>query len=233
MTPRPRLLPLVIIAASALLGIKLAGLWLDGADAITAAWAQAAATADKPAAPAAKPEAGKDAAKDAKPGASPAEADRDPSQMSQEEIGVLQQLADRRAELDKRAAELNERDVLMQAAEKRINEKIAKLEELKTAIDAGVKTKDDKEDARVQSLAHMYEQMKPQEAARIIDQLDIPIILTLFDHMREQKASPILAGMDPAKAKAVTLALTDKKNSKTANAAPAAPATAAQPAKTP
>ncbi len=56
----------------------------------------------------------------------------------------------------------------------------------------------------------MYEQMKPQDAARILDQLDVPVVLTMLSHMREMKAAPILAAMDPAKAKAVTLALAEQ-----------------------
>ncbi len=131
--------------------------------------------------------------------------------MSPEEIDELQQLAERRVELDKRAAQLSERDVLMQAAEKRIDEKIAKLQTLEKKIESDVKAKDDQEDARLQSLAHMYEQMKPTEAARILDQLDVPVIITMLSHMREMKAAPILATMDPAKAKSVTLALTEQR----------------------
>jgi flagellar motility protein MotE (MotC chaperone) len=225
MNLRPRLLPAVIIAASALLGVKLADVWLDGGASVAAAWAQtpaaqkpapaadkSAPAADKPAAPGKAQVADKSDKAD-KSGAP------DPLQMSQEEITLLQQLSDRRTELDKREAGLNDREVLLQAAEKRIDEKIAKLQQLAGTIDGAVKARDDKEEARVQSLAHMYEQMKPAEAARILDQLDIPVILTMLDKMREQKAAPILAGMDPAKAKAVTLALTEKHGSKP----PAAP----------
>jgi len=60
----------------------------------------------------------------------------------------------------------------------------------------------------------MYEQMKPQDAARILDQLDVPVVLEMLSLMRELKAAPILAAMDPAKAKAVTVALTDKHDAK-------------------
>lgn len=136
--------------------------------------------------------------------------------MSAEEVSELQQLSARRIELDKRAAELSEREVLMSAAEKRVDEKIAKLEALQKSIEADVKQKDDAEDARIDSLGHMYEQMKPADAARILDQLDVPVVITMFAHIRELKAAPILAAMDPEKAKAVTLALTEKKSSSAA-----------------
>jgi flagellar motility protein MotE (MotC chaperone) len=224
MVPRPRLLPGVIVAASVLLAVKAVDLWSGGSTAIAATRAEnggAPPDAAPKAAPAA-PDAAPAPAALTPPAA--AQPDRDPMQMSPEEVDELQQLAARRVELDKRAAELSEREVLMQAAEKRIDDKIAKLQELEKSIDGAVKQRDDVDDARVQSLAHMYEQMKPAEAARILDQLDVPVLLTMLAHIREQKAAPILAAMDPAKAKAVTLALTEQKN---AHAAPPAPAQAA------
>jgi flagellar motility protein MotE (MotC chaperone) len=240
MTPRLRLLPSVMVAASALLGVKLVDLWSDGSAAIAAASAQTpAATPQTASAAPASPAAPKDAApaapaapqpNDAAAPATPAASKApDPLQLSSQEIDELQQLSQRRLELDKRAADLNERDVLMQATEKRIDEKIAKLQTLEKSIQGSVKQEDAQDNARVQSLAHMYEQMKPQDAARILDQLDVPVVITLLSMMRELKASPILAAMDPAKAKEVTLALTDKAEPKSASVAqPPAPQNAAQ-----
>jgi len=226
---RPRLLPMVILAASALLGVKLVELWTGGSAAIAVAMAEtksAAAPAKEAAAPA-KPASDPPAKSAPAPSADKTAQDKtpkekpvpDPLQMSQEEIGELQQLAERRIELDKRAAELREREVLMQAAERRIDEKIAKLQQLQKTIQTDAKAKNEQDDARIQSLAHMYEQMKPKEAARILEQLDIPVLLTMLSRMREMKAAPILATMDPAKAKAVTLALAEQRK-----AGPDAPA---------
>jgi flagellar motility protein MotE (MotC chaperone) len=243
MALRFRLLPSVIVAALALLSIKLVDLWSDGAFTIAAAWAQSGAAAPPAAAanppspapaPASDPASAPAAAKDDAPPSGepkPATAEkgaRDPMQMSPAEVGELQQLSERRTELDQSAAELRERAVLMQAAEKRIDEKIAKLQELQKTIEASVKAKNDQDDQRLQSLAHMYEQMKPQEAARILDQLDVPIVLTMLSHMREQKAAPILATMDPSKAKAVTLALAEQKSPPGPAPAPANAAGATQ-----
>jgi len=148
--------------------------------------------------------------------------------MSAQEISELQQLSQRRIELDKRAAELSEREVLLQATEKRIDEKIAKLEALQSSIAGTVKQQNADDQARVQSLAHMYEQMKPEDAARVFDQLDVPVVIEMLSLMRELKAAPILAAMDPAKAKAVTIALTDVKNAGDAQQA-SAPSADAEP----
>jgi flagellar motility protein MotE (MotC chaperone) len=184
-----------------------------------------AANPTPPAVSAADPVAPPPGTAAAPPPPTPSKQARDPLQMSPEEIGELQQLAERRMELDKRAAQLSERDVLMQAAEKRIDEKIAKLQTIEKKIESDVKAKDDQEDARLQSLAHMYEQMKPTEAARILEQLDVPIIITMLSHMREMKAAPILATMDPSKAKSVTLALAEQHDPP---APPAPPAKSAE-----
>jgi flagellar motility protein MotE (MotC chaperone) len=215
MLPRPRLLPSVIVAAAGLLAVKSIDLWSDGIAIATARAETPAADKAAAATPPAAPAAGKAAAPT--PAASPAPASaakpptHDPLQMTAEEIDELQQLSARRVELDKRAADISDREVLMQAAEKRIDEKIAKLQGLEKSIEGAVKQRSDDDDAKVQSLAHMYEQMKPADAARILDQIDVPVLLTMLSHIREQKAAPILAAMDPAKAKAVTLALTARR----------------------
>jgi flagellar motility protein MotE (MotC chaperone) len=165
----------------------------------------------------------------AAPDKAPDKAKTDPLQMSAQEIDELQQLSQRRVELDKRTAELSEREVLLQATEKRIDEKIAKLQALQSSIEGTVKQQSADDQARVQSLAHMYEQMKPEDAARVFNQLDVPVVLTMMSMMRELKAAPILAAMDPAKAKAVTIALTDAKSADATRQQAAPSATPQQP----
>jgi flagellar motility protein MotE (MotC chaperone) len=132
--------------------------------------------------------------------------------MSPAEIEVLQKLSERRGELERRAAELAQREVLLQAAEKRMDEKIVKLQSLEKDISGTVAKQDEDNDARVKSLVKIYETMKPREAARIFEQLDMPVLLSVLENMREMKAAPVLAAMDPVKAKAVTLALAEHRN---------------------
>jgi len=231
MIPRPRLLPTVMIAASALLALKSVDIWDGGSAAISAAHADTTPTPPPPTAPPASTPAPAVTPTPSAAAAAPQAAvkqQRDPLQMTPEEIDELQQLAARRVELDRRAAEMSEREVLMQATEKRVEEKIAKLQTLQKSIESAVKQKNDEENARIQSLAHMYEQMKPADAARILEQLDVPVLLTVLADIREQKAAPILAAMDPAKAKAVTMALTEKKNAQAA-VPPAPPQTGTAP----
>jgi flagellar motility protein MotE (MotC chaperone) len=227
---RPRLVPCVIAAATVLLGVKLIDMstaleaGVAAARAADADPAPAAATAKvapagqaAPAAPAnpASPPAppapvyGRTQVPDVPAGESAA---RDPLLMSPSEIEVLQKLSERRSEIDKRAAEMAQRAVLLEAAEKRMDEKIARLQSLEKEIAGTVEKQDEDSEARVKSLVRIYETMKPREAARIFEQLDMPVLLSVLENMREMKAAPVLASMDPAKAKAVTLALAERRN---------------------
>jgi flagellar motility protein MotE (MotC chaperone) len=208
---RLRFLPIAIVAAVGLLGVKLGSLWvtIDGASVVTPARAEQAA--EKPAsAHAAVAEA------PATPATSLGAADRgqpgDSLSMSPAEIELLQRLSERRAELDKRAAELSQREILLEAAEKRIDEKIAKLDSLQKDIGGIVDKQTEEDEARIKSLVKIYETMKPHDAARIFEQLDMPVLLGVVEHMKERNAAPILAALDPAKAKAVTLALAERRD---------------------
>jgi flagellar motility protein MotE (MotC chaperone) len=194
MTYRFRLLPVLVAAAGLLFCAKVADLWFAiGSDPIGGAQAQAAPPPHQTEAPT--------------PAASAKAPSRDPSQFSPQEVQLLQSLAQRRDELDKRASEIDQRDALLQAAEQRINEKIAKLSTMEKTIDAAFKKQDQLDDTKLKSLVKIYETMKPKEAARIFEQLDLPVLLDVMERMKESKTAPVLASMDPMKAKAVTLAL--------------------------
>ena len=230
---RFRVLPLAIIAAAGLLGMKLGNLWL-AADMPLFAAARAQGEGEKTAKPAHAAVEAKAVAVKTQAMAEPAEGERqaiDPLSMSPAEVELLQKLAERRASLDKRAAEQSQREVLLEATEKRIDEKIAKLETLKKEI-AGLADKQSAEDdARLKSLVKIYETMKPHDAARIFEQLDMPVLLGVVERMKERNAAPILAALDPAKAKALTIALAERRErqAKAEATAPAPPKPAAKP----
>jgi len=234
---RLRLLPLALVAAVGLLGVRIGNVWHALEGPIASAHAEGTPTAAKPSAEPAKPaaEPAKPSA-DAPTAATPAphapgaasEKAVDPLSMTPSEVELLQQLAERRAELDRRAAELSQREVLLQAAEKRIDEKIARLASLEKDIGGIVDKQDQEEDARIKSLVKIYETMKPQDAARIFEQLDMGVLLNVVEHMKERIAAPILAAMDPAKARTVTLALAERRDQRQKTAAGQKPPTATQ-----
>ena len=53
--------------------------------------------------------------------------------------------------------------------------------------------------------------MKPKDSARIFDQLDIEILLEVFERMKASKSAAILAQMKPARAKEITSRIAERR----------------------
>ena len=102
-----------------------------GAAPAEAAGQQAATTPEAPAVGhpiTEQPMSEEDAAAAAAADAAPEPEVHDPFDYTDEEVDVLQQLAKRREELDLRARQLDEREALIQAAEQRMDQKMARAE---------------------------------------------------------------------------------------------------------
>jgi flagellar motility protein MotE (MotC chaperone) len=123
------------------------------------------------------------------------------------ETALLGRLAERRAELDAREAELDMRMALVEAAEKRIEERTAALAALEVRINAMVEEKRTLEEAQFVAVVAMYETMKPKDAAAIFDQLDMQVLLRVSRAMNPRKMAPIMAKMNPGRAQALTAAM--------------------------
>lgn len=129
---------------------------------------------------------------------------QDPVNFTQSEIELLQKLAERRELIETRSQELEQREALLKAAEGRIDRKIGELQQLQTTINDLLKQHDDQEQQKVAQLVKIYATMKPKDAARIFNDLDMPILITVLENMKESKSAPILAAMSADKARAVT-----------------------------
>jgi len=120
---------------------------------------------------------------------------------------LVGRLGDRRAELDRREADLDMRVALVEAAEKRLDEKTSHLAALEARVAALVDEKQATEEAGFRAVVSMYEAMKPKDAAKIFDALDLPVLLKVVRAMSPRKMSPILAAMKAGPAEALTVAL--------------------------
>lgn len=120
------------------------------------------------------------------------------------ESAINDRLAERRTELETREKELDMRTTLLDAAEKRLEERSAELKALEEKIGKMVDDNKTAEQQQFVSLVAMYENMKPKDAATIFNQLDMPVLLGVAKAMNPRKMAPILAKMDPLKAKALT-----------------------------
>jgi flagellar motility protein MotE (MotC chaperone) len=142
-----------------------------------------------------------------KDGAAAQTGDENPFNYSDSEIELLQDLAKRRDDLDKRAASLDRREALLTATEQRMDEKLAELKAVQAQIETGLQQQKDAQDAQYKSLVKTYETMKPKDAARIFDTLEMDVLLEVTQRMKETKLAPVLAAMDATKAQAVTVEL--------------------------
>jgi flagellar motility protein MotE (MotC chaperone) len=126
---------------------------------------------------------------------------------SASELEVLQSLAKRRGELDKHEQRMGTREALLTAAEVEVDRKIGELNKIRGELEALLAKQQGIQEDRVSSLIKIYEGMKPKEAARIFDTLEMDILLAVIGKMNERKSSPIIASMDPEKARLVTIEL--------------------------
>lgn len=124
---------------------------------------------------------------------------------------VFEDMAARRKQLDQREKELMTREALLRAAEQEIDRKYQELTTLRHEIEGLLEQQSDEEKARIQSLVKIYETMKPKEAARIFDTLDLDVLVAVMSRMSERRLSPILANMNPERARTITIMLAEEK----------------------
>ena len=133
--------------------------------------------------------------------------DNDPTLFTPAEIDLLQELADRREQIERMSKQISLREGLMKAAEKRISKRVAELTLLQRTIQDLIKTHDDQQESKMKSLVKIYEAMKPKDAARIFEQLDLDTLLIVVERMKERRLAPVMAQMNPEKAKDITVQL--------------------------
>ncbi len=126
-------------------------------------------------------------------------------------MDMFEDLSERRAALEKMEKEYYVREALLKAAEKELQRKYQELDALKSEIEGLLETQSEEEKERIDSLVKIYEGMKPKEAARIFDTLDIDILVSVLSKMSTRKVSPVLAAMNPERARTVTIMLAEEK----------------------
>ncbi len=124
---------------------------------------------------------------------------------------MFDSLTERRKGLDQRERDMMTREALLKAAEQEIDRKFEELSQLRGEIETLLKQQSDEEEARISSLVKIYEGMKPKDAARIFDTLDLDVLVNVMGRMSERKLSPILAAMNAERARTITIMLAEQK----------------------
>jgi len=134
----------------------------------------------------------------------------DPAMMSQSELALLRDLSKRRNDLDAREQDIDMRSRLLEATEKRVEGKIAELKQLEAYVKSLLVEHESQENEKLGSVVRVYEKMKPADAARIIEGLDMSIQVDVARRMSELRMAPILGKMSPKAAQKLTTELATK-----------------------
>lgn len=136
------------------------------------------------------------------------DADVDYSNLRKE---LYEDLLQRRQQLEQKEKALDQRAALLETGEKELDRKFQELTGLRNQIQDLLKKQTTEEEARIASLVKIYEGMKPKDAARIFNTLDMDILLSVMGKMSERKSSPIIAEMEDDKARNLTTMLAEQK----------------------
>ena len=230
-----RVIPVVLVAIFGLAVLKVAGLVIDGGyvfdyqpKSTQKSWAQESFnfpgggpkvakvdTTDITGSVHGKPEEKKEEAP--KPAAPTAEApkpdgvvvypEQNPQSVSPSERAILERLQARRQELEQRAREVEIRESLLKSAEKRIEGRVEEMKATEARITTATGQKAEEDAARFKGLITMYEGMKPKDAAKVFDRLEMSVLYEIASKIAPRKMSDILGLMQPEAAERLTVEL--------------------------
>lgn len=222
-----RVIPVVLVAVAGLATLKVAGLVINGGyvfdyrpNQVKKSWAQenlnfptgreepditgsthgVPKEAPKPAAPETKPEGTVVKVEEAQP------------QVSASERAILERLQARRQEIEARQREIDIRESLLKSAEKRIENKVEEMKAVETRISATQAEQKAAEAQRMKGLVTMYEGMKPKDAARVFDRLEMGVLIEIASAIAPRKMSDILGLMSPEAAERLTVEMARRAN---------------------
>ena len=131
--------------------------------------------------------------------------------MTRSEMNLLKELAKRREKLEKDKKDLNTREQILNATENKIDQKVLDLKALQVQLEELMKKYEQKENSKILSLVKIYETMKPKDAAKIFNELEMPVLLKVVSNMKEVRVAPVIASMEPTKARELSIELSKQK----------------------
>lgn len=216
---RPRILPVAVAAMGGLFVLKAETLWHGATAPAGQAAAPAAFTVIAPARASEEAPARAAAAPTPAPAAAPAPAPATalasvapsaaapPDPAVAAERAVLEQLRARRAELEAREQAAVQREVMLAAAERRLQQRVEELSAMRSRLEAMERARGERDDAGWRGLVRLYENMRARDAAAIFDDLEMPVLVQILDRMGERKAAPVIGAMRPDRARMLTAEL--------------------------
>ena len=131
-------------------------------------------------------------------------------QPSPGERAVLERLQDRRLELDARSREIDIRENLLKATEKRLEARAQDLKDIESRIGASSQKKGEADATRFKGIVTMYENMKAKDAAKIFDRLEMKVLIEVATQMNPRRMSDVLGQMQAEAAERLTVEMASR-----------------------
>lgn len=210
-----RILPVVIMTALMLLGLKSINLLTGDYTSLSgtsSALAQEAEAEDMVAEDGAAEDMAADgmAAEDMSADALPADEEVTDTVILPIETSrdvLLERLGERRVMMEEREQDLRVREQLLEAAERRLEERLAELGALEERVQEAVQSDEERASEEIGRLVQLYSAMRAKDAAAIFDGLDLGILVEVAVAMNPRKMADILGNMEPDAARRLTIAM--------------------------
>lgn len=117
-----------------------------------------------------------------------------------EDVNHFKKLVDRKKELDAREEELNRQESELQAQRDDLEKKLKSLESTRTNISNVLQEKVAEDEKKVATLVDVYSNMKPVQAAKVLETMDEDLAVQILGRMKKKNAAEVLNLMKPEKA---------------------------------
>ena len=120
---------------------------------------------------------------------------------------LLRILKEREEQLNARADRIVDRERLLEVAEAKYKDQMARLKAAEDSLSATLALADKAAEKDIARLVEVYESMKPKNAARIIETMDVTFAAGILSRMNGDAAARIMSGMNADRAYAVSVVI--------------------------
>ncbi|MGR3321923.1 MAG: MotE family protein [Pseudooceanicola sp.] len=128
----------------------------------------------------------------------------EPQQCEETPEEMLRSIKRERQLLAEQKQKLSQREAEVELASETVELERARLGELKAEVESLLDRVKQAHTADVDRLVALYRNMKPKDAAGIMNDLDIEVTVMVLGTMAERDAAPIMAALNPVKARTVS-----------------------------
>ena len=123
---------------------------------------------------------------------------------------LLTAVRERETQLDAEEARLAERKQTLSIAEAKLAEQLAAFDKAQKNLEKTLALADEAAERDIARMTTVYENMKPADAARILEKMDVKFAAGLVARMRPDVAAQVMTGMTPESAYALTVTIASR-----------------------